>query len=160
MLLGHLRAYQSYQPLLKHLVWQKALVWLERFDPKSCPEGEHEIQGRDMYAVVRRIQTKPREQCRFESHRDYIDLQYCAAGLERIEWTPSSPVLHPNTKYDREKDVLFYPQPLDPATTLVMSPGTFAIFFLGDAHMPEISCGVESTTVLKIVIKIAARLFQ
>src|SRR5688572_28622405 len=153
MLLGHIDHPETHQHFLTHPVWQKALDWLKENSNK--PDGEYEIEGRDLFAIVQTIEPQPRDKCIFEAHRNYIDLQYCISGGELIEWAPVE-TLTPKGEFLTEKDYGHYLAPAS-ATSLTLAPGTFGIFFPHDAHMPKISDGIHPTT-KKVVVKINASL--
>ena len=63
---------------------QKGLEFLQSNELSSWPDGEHEIDGENVYAVLRSYQTKPPAECRWEAHKKYIDIQYLISGEERI----------------------------------------------------------------------------
>lgn len=155
MLLGHISHPETYAHFLTHPIWQQALDWLKTNSDKA--DGEYEILGRDLFAIVQTISTQPREQCIFEAHRNYIDLQYCISGGELIEWAPLE-TLTPKGEFLTEKDYGHYLAPAS-ATSMCMTPGTFGIFFPHDAHMPKVSDGVNSQT-KKIVVKIKTSLIS
>jgi YhcH/YjgK/YiaL family protein len=151
MLCGKLDVLDTYTGVLAHPVWVEALNWLRAMPPGIVP-GIHRLRGGSMYANVRGYDTKPREACRYESHRRYIDFQYCISGGECIEWQPL-PDLAPKDEYDETKDVVHFYAPEQPAAILRMTPGSFALFFPCDGHMPKVSDGTNSH-VNKLVIKI------
>ncbi|MDP3997354.1 MAG: YhcH/YjgK/YiaL family protein [Candidatus Andersenbacteria bacterium] len=142
--------------ILTHPVWQEVFAWLQNM-PSNLPEGEHLIKGRDIYASRQNVATQPRRLCAFESHKQYIDLHLCLGGGEIIEYAPASQ-LKPRGEYDEAKDFFFY-HPIDQATTCLLQPGTFAIFWPQDAHMPKITDGQNKETE-KVVVKIKASLIK
>ncbi|MBI3256117.1 MAG: YhcH/YjgK/YiaL family protein [Candidatus Andersenbacteria bacterium] len=152
MLLGHIHTPNTYEPFLQHPVWQKVLTWINIEAPK-LQDGEYEIDGRNIYAPISTIQTMSQEQTIYEAHRQYIDVHYCLEGGEIIDWTPVNQ-LTPTMEFDTAKDYCLYESPRE-ATSLLMAPGTFAIFFPADAHMPKISDG-KNTQIRKAVVKIKA----
>jgi len=105
-----------------------------------------------MFANVHGYATRSREKCRFESHRRYVDLQYCVRGGEVVEWQPL-PALSASDSYDPNKDVIHYQLQVASAASLRMSAGFFAVFFPDDGHMPKIA-DEQNAEVGKIVIKI------
>jgi YhcH/YjgK/YiaL family protein len=171
MLYGHLSAPDAYAHLLSNPVWKLAFDWLKSVTV-ATPAGIHKLQGEDVYVNVHGYDTLPPEQCRFESHRRYLDLQYCISGGEMIDWSLASG-LTPDGAYDADKDLLFYQSPdsrlpdfavshlpalpLSPFFSLPMSPGSFAIFHPSDAHRPKVRNGVNQR-VFKLVIKIDRKL--
>ena len=168
MIYGHLSAADAYAHLLANPAWRLAFEWLKTVTALT-PAGVQKLQGDDVYVNVHGYDTLPREQCRFESHRRYLDLQYCISGSENIDWSLAS-VLEPDGAYDADKDLQFYRAPVVrsvdfpisrfpalPIYALPMSPGSFAIFHPSDAHRPKVQNGV-SPSVYKLVIKIDCRL--
>lgn len=135
-------------------IWQQAFTWIAEH-AKHLPDGEHGIVGRDMYANIHTVQTTPESEGSFEVHKKYIDIHYCLSGGEVIMYSPiDSP--KEKTAFDIEKDYqLFYPA--QQSSSVTMQPGSFAIFFPEELHMPKISDGAN-ITVRKIVIKIKASL--
>lgn len=104
----------------------------------------------DVYVNVEDYIPKPIEQCRYESHRRYIDIQYVAQGCEYIGMTCDNtlPVLTP---YDADKDIAFYPY--QPKQLLLADPTKYFIFFPTDLHAPCIQTDPVQL-VTKIVVKI------
>lgn len=119
--------------------------------PADLPVGEHVITAQDLFANYHEATLLPREDGSYEAHQQYIDLHYCLAGGEIIEWAPV-PTLTPVAEYHAEKDYQLYAVPPQ-ASACVMTPGSFAIFFPSDAHMPKVADGTNDT-VKKVVIKI------
>lgn len=150
MLLGHIHTLNTYEPFLQHPVWQKVLAWLNTEAPK-LQNGEYEIDGRNIYAPISIVQPIPRQEAKYEAHRQYIDIHYCLEGGEIIEWAPVE-TLTPTMEFNTEKDYCLYESPAK-ATSLLITPGTFAIFFPADAHMPKISDG-QNREIRKVVVKI------
>jgi YhcH/YjgK/YiaL family protein len=102
-----------------------------------------------VFALVQRYVTKPPAEGRWEAHRRYIDLQFVAAGQERIGYTHISRLTA--DPYDPERDLTWLSGPGD----LVTVPGgSFMLLWPQDAHMPGISVD-RPEPVTKMVIKIA-----
>jgi len=147
---GHIDSLDSYEHLLAHPVWKQAFQWL-RDMPESQAPGIVPLRGNEMFVNVHGYDPLPREQCRFESHRKYLDLQYCIRGGELIEWQRTA-LLETDGPYDETKDVQFY-RLRDSQTGLHMTPGSFVIFYPTDAHLPKVCDGVNKS-VFKLVIKV------
>ena len=154
MIHGHLSAPDAFSHLLAHPAWKFAFDWLKTVTPQIEP-GIRPLQGEDIYINVHGYDTLPREQCRYESHRKYVDLQYCITGGELIDWQLAS-TLEPDGPFDTAKDLQFYRLGRS-LTTIQMLPGSFAIFFPSDAHLPKRSDGINRP-VFKLVIKVAHQL--
>ncbi|MEX2055267.1 MAG: YhcH/YjgK/YiaL family protein [Candidatus Andersenbacteria bacterium] len=150
MLLGHRHYPETYQHLLTHTIWEQAFAWIEE-KATHLPDGEHEIQGRELYVNLHHADLLPRHDGVYEAHQYYIDLHYCLEGGELIEWAPVTG-LTARTEYDPEKDYTLFELRAE-ATSCVMMPHTFAIFLPNEAHMPKISDG-KNKRVRKAVVKI------
>ena len=150
MIYGHISAPNTYAFLLTHPLWKTAFDCLKSANPET-PSGIHKLLGDKAYVSVQGYQTVPPVQNRYETHRRYIDLQYCITGGELIE-SHFTDDLEPDGAHDPDRDVCFYrshPQ----GTMLRMSPGTFAIFFPSEAHAPKLYDGTN-TAIFKAVVKI------
>jgi len=150
MLLAHRDHIDTYNHLLTHPLWEQTLAWIKNM-PEDLPLGEHNIQGRDMYANYFTTKTVPRAEAVYEAHQQYVDFHYCLTGGELIEWAPAA-TLEAKTDYDAAKDYTLYHSPAQ-ATTLIMLPHSFAVFLPGEAHMPKITDG-NHADVKKVVVKI------
>jgi len=118
---------------------------------ENMQDGRYEINGSDVYAMVQSYHTENSKNKKMESHRRYIDIQYIVSGRELIEWVPVSG-LYPAGQYSEEKDVVFYDD-CEEASSLILAPGFFAVFYPHDAHRP--GCVVDKPeSVRKIVIKV------
>jgi YhcH/YjgK/YiaL family protein len=158
MFYGNLEALDCQQgAFFMHPIWKDAFNWLST-RPLDQPAGIYKIRGESMYANVHGYETKTRRDCRYESHRRYLDLQYCISGGEIIEWHPLAR-LEATDSYDTEKDVIHHQSPPGPDAQLRMASGAFAVFFPSDGHMPKIADGVHPR-VDKLVIKIDLGLFH
>lgn len=127
-----------------------ALDYLAHTDLASLPDGKHPIDGDRLYVAVQRYQTKPPAEARWEFHRQYLDVQFVAAGAEAIgyaPWNDNLPIVQP---YDPDKDLGFVAAdgPLLPLTA-----GTFAIFAPQEIHAPCLALHGVSLNVLKLVVK-------
>ena len=154
MLHGSLLDFGTYAAFTGHPVWQTALGWLRSL-PRDIADGTYEISGPEMRASVQSYETQARELCRFESHVDFIDIQFTISGVEGIDWSPRS-LLEKEGAFGN--DVQFWRPPADGYTTLLQSAGRFAVFFPEDAHRPKVQSG-QSAPVKKVVIKIHRSLF-
>lgn len=129
-----------------------AFAYLRAFSP-DVADGRYDLDGDAVFALVQSYSTVEAAQKQFESHSQYLDIQYVAEGIERIQYAPVDSLVVV-TPYVREKDCLHY-RDSDQATDLIMSPGSFAIFFPNDGHKP--GCSVEAPVrIKKVVIKVLA----
>jgi YhcH/YjgK/YiaL family protein len=126
------------------------LRWLTDFDP-DLPVGRYPIEGDLVHASVQSYETAPGAEKRYEAHRNHVDIQCIVSGRERILVAPT-PSLTVSEPYREEKDVTFYADP-SASTSLLLSPGDFAILFPGDAHKPGCMAGGRDA-VRKVVVKV------
>ncbi len=132
------------------LLW-KAVQYAQNFD-LSQPDGEYEVNGRDLYAVVVSYDTEPAEKRRFESHNRYFDVQIVISGQERDDVAVGIQSLSVSDPYDPDKDLVFYDQPND-FLSFPLIPGRFAVYYPNDAHRPN--CDLDGTSqVRKICMKV------
>ena len=131
--------------------WKATFEYLKNTDLSKLSPGEHEIIGREVYAIVSEYVPKEEAECNFEAHRKYIDFQYLISGKEKMGVTTLDKVA-PIGEYDEKKDIIFF-KPDAPAIYEVATPEVFYIFFPKDAHRPSIK-DKDGVTVKKIVIKI------
>jgi len=117
----------------------------------DLPEGDYEIDGRNVYAVVLHRVTTPIEGAQFETHDRYADLHCVMSGRETIGWAPRK-CLRAHSEHDPKGDVTFYDLPPDP-TLVKMDPGRFALFLPDDGHMP-LKQREKPSEVYKIVVKV------
>lgn len=126
------------------------LAYLRTFDA-SVPDGRYSIDGDRVFAIVERYETVPGAEKRYESHRRHVDIQFVAAGRERILLAPSR-ALDVETEYDTEHDLTFYHDP--PAgSSVLLRAGDIAILFPEDAHKPGCMAGGRDP-VRKVVVKV------
>lgn len=127
--------------------------WLRAFDP-AMADGRHDIDGDEVFALVSTYATGPATEKRFETHRVYLDLQYVAAGTERILHAPADG-LAVETPYDEAKDIAFYAEP-KASSSLLLRAGDLAVFHPADAHKPGCMAGGRDE-VRKVVVKVRLR---
>ena len=146
MILDTLENYQLYNAINERIA--KGFDFLRTTDLDSLPSGKHDIEGDTIFALVQEYQTKPLEDCKLESHKKYIDIQYVIRGEEMMGITTQN-----NQKIievNEEKDYTFY----EGTTSLVrVSKGMFTIFFPDDLHQPCVQTKTISE-VKKVVIKV------
>ena len=114
--------------------------------------GRYDL-GNGIYANVGAYNTKPAENCYFESHKKYIDIQIVLSGKERLDYTDIKD-LKIKDEYDENKDVMFYYNPHYPKNTIQLLPGKFALLYPHEAHKPQLQYENISEQVKKVVIKI------
>lgn len=128
---------------------KKGFEYLINTDLQALTPGLHEIEGKDIFALVSEFETKGPEDCRLEAHRAYADIQYIVSGREAIGFAMLKNQ-QITTTYTADKDIVFF----DGETTpLILETGMFAVFFPQDLHRPCMQID-GSEKVKKIVVKV------
>jgi len=96
--------------------------------------------------------SKERESCFFESHKQYIDVQFILEGEEIIEVANSSE-LSIDMPYSDKMDLMKYTM-TNNSSIVKLKKGDVAIFYPEDAHMPCVTLS-KSLKVVKTVVKVA-----
>ena len=149
MLIDHLSNSPLYASLHPRLA--QALEFL-RGDMLALPLGKTVIDGENLFALVQEYQPKREEDCRWEAHRRYWDVQFIAQGAERMGWARTSE-MEVTEPHSLERDVAFFAGQGD---LLLVPAGCFTIFGPQDCHKPMIEPGTPPphTQVRKVVIKV------
>lgn len=115
--------------------------------------GKHLIKGEEIYISISEYETSSEEEKKPEAHRKYIDIQYIFEGEEIIKVASDLGNNKIYSEYDESNDILFY-ENVENENTLVMTPGSFAVFYPEDIHKP--CCNYKGINkVRKAVIKIS-----
>ena len=132
--------------------FKKAFAFLRDTDLAALEPGVVPIDGDEVYANVQSYVTMPAEQCPFESHRAYFDLQYVAEGEEYFGYEPLKRLV-PSMEYDKERDLIFYEEP-SMSGGVILKAGDFAIVPPEDGHAPRRMTAAGPCQVKKIVVKV------
>jgi YhcH/YjgK/YiaL family protein len=129
---------------------RQALEYLRTADLTSLAVGRHDVEGDRIFALVQEFLTRPPDQCVWEAHRKYIDVQYVVKGVERMGHAPLSAASE-REPYDLGRDVALY----QPGSAFVtVKAGSYAIFGPGDVHAPG-GAADHPANVRKVVVKAA-----
>ena len=96
---------------------------------------------------------QPKQKRRAEAHRKYVDIQYIAAGEEKIGVAPLQDGYEVVEDKLAEKDVIFYAG-LQDEVELGLKAGMFAVLFPWEVHRPNCAFD-EPAPVRKVVMKIS-----
>lgn len=134
--------------------FKKAFEWLKENDTNEMPEGNYEIDGQNIFALVQEYDTIDMDDCWLETHVDYIDLHYMGKGTEWFGFNFIERVGEPVTEYGIEEDDLLYRKECQ---FFLIQEDDFVICFPHDVHMPR-KRPVVTTHVRKVCIKIKVNL--
>jgi len=147
MVVDHLSRADVYRSVTKNM--HHAFEFLNREDHVKLALGKHPIAGDEVYAMVQEYRTNGSEQGKWEAHRKYLDVQYIVSGVERMGYAYIE-MMQVSSEYDEVNDYLLF---TGHGNDLIMTPGTFAIFWPQDVHRPMGSVG-QPLNVRKIVVKV------
>ena len=127
---------------------QKGFEFLQRPELASLEDGVHEIQGKDVYAIIARGDGVGRERAMLEAHREYLDIQYVIEGTDVIGWLERDCVERVKDPYVAEKDLEFFYD--RPASWVQVPAGSFAVFLPQDIHAPLATTQYAHKAVVKV----------
>lgn len=128
--------------------------FLRHNDLSTLAPGRHEIQGDEVFVNVQDAPVKTREEARFETHREMIDIQVPVSGKEEHGWCPLAEL--PPAPYNAATDMTLHdpitPEPISAlaSTYFVLRPGQFAIYFPTDGHAPAITATLLRKAIFKV----------
>lgn len=130
-------------------------IQIESFDIK---DGEciKEMINDEMFVLKQAYITKNREDCFFESHKKYIDIQYMLKGEEIMD-VCNLEDLEILKDYDDKTDFIKYKGKEKNISSLLIKENELAIFYPQDAHQPCIKTN-QNKLIYKAVIKIPVKI--
>ncbi len=132
--------------------FEKITAAYKEYSISPFTEGKLIIDPELLWANVSKYKTKPKDECKYESHREFCDVQIMFDGEESFGWAPVSECTV-TEDFKKGGDIAFYDAPTGQIFTL--KKGYFAIFFPGDAHAPCIkSPGSDSAHKLVFKVKL------
>jgi biofilm protein TabA len=134
---------------LNKTLWDKAFAYLKNNDLATLAPGRYTIDGDNVFALVSEAPSKDYDKTVFESHINYIDLQFVISGEENMGKAKLAD-LNLDKPYNEKNDIMFY---LGDGEIYTVSQNGFLLFFPSDAHRPNITPG-GNKVVKKVVIKI------
>jgi biofilm protein TabA len=143
--------------------FDKAFLYIQKLQDKNSAEYKslsniklnecNKIElNENCFVLEQSYISKNKEDCFFESHKKYIDIQYVFEGEEIMEVEKLSN-LQVTTAYKEDLDYAKYSQSKD-SSVLKIRKNELAIFYPQDAHMPCIKIN-ENEKVIKAVFKIS-----
>lgn len=124
--------------------------FIQNNDLKSLSTGRYFLD-KGIYANVDAYVSKSIEECKYEAHKKYIDIQMLINGNEDIYVSPQDSLTY-LTEYDSDKDVAFYNG--KPETKYEMKENECLVLYPEDGHMPCVN--PNRLNIKKIVFKVPA----
>lgn len=142
--------------------FEKAFLYIEKLQDKNSSEYKSIsnikvdecnkiVLDENCFVLEQSYITKDKENCLFESHRKYIDIQYMFEGDEIME-VENVNNLEVSSIYDEKLDYAKHFQSTS-SSSLKIKESEMAIFYPFDAHMPCIKID-ENKKIIKAVFKI------
>ena len=147
MIIDRLANLEFYEDLNEQLY--KGLKFLKETDIADLPVRRYEIDGDAVLALVQAYETHLPEECRWEAHYTYTDIQYVVEYSERMRWKTLDGVV--KTEDRPEEGVYFFESDDD---QFVLHAGHFAVFTSQDAHRPGVAVDGPAPT-KEVVVKVA-----
>lgn len=123
-----------------------------RLEAMAAGSSEKVELAGGVFAIEQVYYTKPREEGFFESHKKYIDVQVVVEGIEAMEVADVGH-LKVSEPYLAEKDFIKYADTRE-VSVLRIGPGSVAVFFPTDGHMPTMRVDGQAALVRKTVVKV------
>ncbi len=142
--------------------FDKAFLYIEKLQDKNSSEYKSIsntkvdecnkiVLDENCFVLEQSYITKNKENCLFESHKKYIDIQYMFEGDEIME-VENVNNLEVSSIYDEKLDYAKHFQSKK-SSSLLIKESEMAIFYPHDAHMPCIKID-ENKKIIKAVFKI------
>ena len=130
--------------------FKNAYQWLKEHDTANMEDGTYDICD-GVFAMVQRYDTIPFSEARFESHKDYYDIQYIAKGTESFGMALVKDCELVETI--EKNDVSFYKTPKF-YTQVNLKSGDLVVVPPEEVHQPRAQYNGQKDLVVKVVIKV------
>ncbi len=130
--------------------FKKAYQWLKDHDTANMEDGTYDICD-GVFAMVQRYDTISFSEARFESHKDYYDIQYIAKGTESFGMALVKDCELVETI--EKNDVSFYKTPKF-YTQVNLKAGDLVVVPPEEVHQPRAQYNGQKDFVIKVVIKV------
>ncbi|CAG7607229.1 hypothetical protein PAESOLCIP111_00936 [Paenibacillus solanacearum] len=135
---------------------RRALEFIASLNVEDMPDRV-DIDGRRMYVMKQTVETVRPSQRLAEIHRQYADIHLVLEGEELQGYAPSSVSSEMVQDHLEHKDYALFEQ-VAGEQFLRLKPGTFTVYWPGEAHRPN--CSEEGGhRIVKLVVKIHRDLF-
>ena len=130
--------------------FKNAYQWLKEHDTANMEDGTYDICD-GVFAMVQRYDTIPFSEARFESHKDYYDIQYIAKGTQSFGMALVKDCELVETI--EKNDVSFYKTPKF-YTQVNLKSGDLVVVPPEEVHQPRAQYNGQKDFVVKVVIKV------
>lgn len=148
MIIDNIKNCEKYYTV--HPSMQAAFAQLKALSADSeCTR--YTVDGDNIFVNMASYTTKKHDECKFENHKKYIDIQYVLAGAERIDLADADKLTVTEDKYS-DGDIAFFADK-DAQTSVTLQAGDFVVIFPDEAHRPCMAADNEPSAVAKAVAK-------
>lgn len=134
-----------------HPSFKTAFEALMKID-ETTPNERLTVDGENIFINLSEYTNKNIDECLFESHKKYIDIQYVLTGGELIDICDEKILKVTDDRLDTD-DIAFF-ESTDSFSRANLTPGTFVVIFPGEAHKPMIAPDGKGIKTRKAVAKI------
>ncbi|EIG1354390.1 YhcH/YjgK/YiaL family protein [Escherichia coli] len=138
-----------------HPALQDALTLALAARPQEKAPGRYELQGDNIFMNVMTFNTQSPVEKKAELHEQYIDIQLLLNGEERILFGTAG-TARQCEEFHHEDDYQLC-SAIENEQAIILKPGMFAVFMLGEPHKPGCVVG-EPDEIKKVVVKVKADL--
>ena len=154
MIIDSMREFGRYCKLAP-AAWEKLSAFLNSLSGIIPDPGSHKLDDDKLKVNIVHTNTSPRENGKYEVHRQYIDIHIPIRGSETIICRCSSDGLKQIGSFDEENDyVLFEPES---GLDCFLEPGFFLMLYPGEVH--HVLTG-DGNPIIKAIVKIDISLLQ
>ncbi len=144
----HLTAYTSVHPHIQNII-----RYMQHTNLTALEVGTYPIIGNELYVMKNISETVCKDDGIWESHKNYIDLQYVLKGGTYFGYSRAE-TLSATSEYDAPKDIQLFAGTGD---FIHLTSGDFILFSPQEAHMCNICYG-KTALVEKVVFKIQEKI--
>ena len=134
-----------------HPSFEKAFEALAKIDD-STPDERITVDGENIFINLGEYVSKNIDECLFESHKKYIDIQYVLKGEEYIDICDEKILEVTDDRLDTD-DIAFWGN-TDKFSRADLAEGIFVVIFPGEAHRPCVAPDGKGVKTRKAVAKI------
>ena len=114
--------------------------------------GKYAVDGDDCFYMIQEYDTKEPSCGRYETHKNYIDIQIILRGEEEIRYETLDK-LSVQTPYNAEKDIAFWNM-TDEYDSVRLISGELSIIYPDEPHAPSLSARCGQSHVIKLIAKV------
>lgn len=134
-----------------HPSFEKAFEALSKID-ENTPDEKITVDGDTVFINLSTYTNKNVNDCLFESHKKYIDIQFVIDGSEIIDVCDTDTLKATDNRLDTD-DIAFY-ESTDVFSRAHLTKDLFVVLFPGEAHRPCVAPDGKGVKVRKAVAKI------